>query len=119
MWDGASWVRVGAESGRLRGEGEETMHAIVTYRGSFVAVGGNGGPLGDLDGGVWTSADGVSWRASAQDAPAVTALGGAGDQELRALVVYSRHGVALFGFGVSTVDSVEEARVWGATQLEG
>ncbi|HEY7755717.1 MAG TPA: protein kinase [Actinomycetota bacterium] len=118
-WDGASWVRVGAESGRLRGEGEETMHAIVTYRGSFVAVGGNGGPLGDLDGGVWTSADGVSWRASAQDAPAVTALGGAGDQELRALVAYSRHGVALFGFGVSTVDSVEEARVWGATQLEG
>lgn len=98
-------------------EGEQAMKALVSYRGAFVAVGSSGGRAGDLDGGVWTSADGVAWRASTQESPTVTELGGPGEQELRALVVYSRHGIALFGFGVSTVDGTEEARVWSATRL--
>jgi serine/threonine-protein kinase len=119
MWDGSSWARVVTEGGRMATEGRQAMKAVVSYRGAFVAVGGRGGPAGDLDGGVWTSIDGVAWRAPIQESQTVTALGGAGDQELRALVVYSRHGIALFGFGVSTVDAAEEAKVWGATRLGG
>jgi len=115
--DGVTWERVPAEGGRLAGEGEQAMRALVNYRGDFVAVGSSGGALGDIDGGVWTSADGVTWRAPTQASPSVTALGGPGDQGLRALVVYSRHGITLFGFGVTNDGESDNARVWGATVL--
>ncbi len=91
------------------------MRALVSYLGGFVAVGSSGELLGDVDGAVWISSDGVTWRAPTQASPSVTALGGPGDQELRALVVYGRHGITLFGFGVANVDGVDDARVWAAS----
>jgi hypothetical protein len=112
--DGSSWERVSSGGGRFVGEGQQTIWALTTYRGDFVAVGSRGGARGDLDGGVWTSADGVRWRAPTQLSPNVTALGGKGHQTLRALVVYSRHGISLFGFGATNEGEVEDARVWTA-----
>jgi hypothetical protein len=48
-----------------------------------------------------------------QSAPTVTALGGKGHQTIRALVVYSRRGISLFGFG-ATKGEVEDAQIWTA-----
>jgi len=115
--EGASWDRVPPDGGRLAGEGEQAMKAVASYRGDLVAVGNNGGRLGDIDGGVWTSVDGVTWRAPSQVSPTVTALGGPGDQSLRALVVYSRRGITLLGFGVTNEGDVEDAQVWAARLL--
>lgn len=114
---GSSWERVPADRGRLAGEGQQAMKAVVTYRGDLVAVGDIGGPAGDVDGGVWTSTDGLEWRAPKQYSPMVTALGGPGDQSLRALVVYAHRGITLLGFGVREVGDVEDAQVWTARVL--
>jgi tRNA A-37 threonylcarbamoyl transferase component Bud32 len=111
--DGFEWARVPAE-GRLGGEGVQVMRAVITYRDALIAVGTAGGPLGDEDGGVWTSLDGVQWRAPRQSSPNVTALGGRGDQTLRAVIEYRRHGITLFGFGVVQQDDTLNARVWSA-----
>jgi hypothetical protein len=116
--DGSSWARVPAQ-GRLAGAGEQVMRAVVTYRGALVAVGSIGGPLGDIDGGAWASVDGITWQAPAQSNPNVTALGGRGDQSLRAIVVYLRHGITLFGFGVTQEGETLDGGVWGARELGG
>jgi hypothetical protein len=114
--DGTSWER-GAEGGRLAVAGNQVMRALVVYRGDFIAVGSNGGSQGDIDGGQWTSADGVTWRAVTQSSPAVTALGGPGDQSLRAVVVYGSRGVTLFAFGLSEDATSVAARVWSARAI--
>jgi hypothetical protein len=116
--DGSSWELVPAQ-GRLAGAGEQVMRAVVTYRGTLVAVGSIGGPLGDIDGGAWASVDGITWQAPAQSNPNVTALGGRGDQSLRAIVVYGRHGITLFGFGVTQEADTLDGGVWGARELGG
>jgi hypothetical protein len=113
--DGRSWERVITESGRLDGEGIQVMRAVVTYRGSFVAVGTRTAPRGDLDGGAWISADGLEWRAPGPLASTAAALGGVGDQSLRALVRYGRGRNAVVGFGVTDEGVVEDAQVWTAT----
>jgi hypothetical protein len=115
--DGRTWDRVITESGRLEGEGIQVIRAIVTYHGSFVAVGTRTGPRGDLDGGVWISADGLEWRAPGPLATTAAALGEAGDQSLRALVSFRRHRIALIGFGVTDEGEVEDAQVWTATSI--
>jgi serine/threonine-protein kinase len=115
--DGRSWERVTTESGRLEGEGIQVTRAIVTYRGSFVAVGTRTAPRGDLDGGVWISSDGLEWRAPGPLASTASALGGVGDQSLRALVRYGRDRTAVIGFGVTDEGEVEDAQVWTATSI--
>ena len=110
--DGLTWERVTPETGRLVGEGIQVMRAIVTYRDSFVAVGSRTAPLGDLDGGVWTSSDGVDWRTPGPFGPTASALGGDADQSLRALVKYGRDRIAVIGFGVTDEGEVEDAHVW-------
>jgi hypothetical protein len=49
----------------------------------------------------------------------VTALGGRGDQSLRAIVVYRRHEIALFAFGVTQDEDTLDGGVWGARELGG
>ncbi len=117
--DGSSWDRIPEGGGRLAGAGAQVMRAMVTYRGGVVAVGSSGGKLGDVDGGVWTSVDGIVWRAETQSSPNVTALGGPGDQSLRGVVVYGRGGITLLGFGVSLDGDAVDARVWNARELVG
>jgi hypothetical protein len=117
--DGRSWERVITEGGRLDAEGSQVMRAIVTLRGSFVAVGTRSAPRGDLDGGVWTSADGLEWRAPGPLDPTASDLGGRGDQSLRALVPYGRPRIVLLGFGVTDEGEVEDAQVWAAALLGG
>ena len=116
-------VLVGAGSRReeagSQGVGAQVMRAMITYRGGVVAVGSSGGKLGDVDGGVWTSVDGIVWRAETQSSPNVTALGGPGDQSLRGVVVYGRGGITLLGFGVSLDGDAVDARVWSARELVG
>jgi serine/threonine-protein kinase len=111
--DGFEWARAPAE-GRLDGDGVQVMRAVTPYRDALIAVGTAGGRLGDEDGGVWTSVDGIRWRAPRQSSPNVTALGGRGDQTLRAVLEYGRHGITLFGFGVVQEDDTLNARVWSA-----
>jgi serine/threonine protein kinase len=115
--DGRSWERVMTESGRLEGDGIQVMRAIVTYRGSFVAVGTRTAPGDDLDGGVWISADGLEWRAPGPLDSTAALLGGDGDQSLRALVPYGRGRIAVVGFGVTDEGEVEDAQVWTATSI--
>jgi tRNA A-37 threonylcarbamoyl transferase component Bud32 len=114
--DGRSWRRLPAE-GALEGPGHQVMRAVVSYRGSFVAVGVRSGPLGDLDGGVWTSRDALVWRDPGRQASITSALGGLGDQSLRALVRYGRSRIALFGFGVTDEGEGEDAQVWTGISL--
>jgi serine/threonine-protein kinase len=111
--DGIDWSRVPA-TGRLDGAGVQVMRAVIPYRDALIAVGTAGGRLGDEDGGVWTSLDGVQWRAPRQSSPNVTALGGRGAQTLRAVLEYRRHGITLFGFGIVQQDDTLNARVWSA-----
>jgi serine/threonine-protein kinase len=111
--DGSSWVRVEA-TGRLQGPGDQVMRALVTYHGSLVAVGSRGGPRGDIDGGVWTSVDGVAWRSESQSSPNVTALGGEGSQSMRGVIVYRQR---LIGFGVTQVATVVDGRLWVAAEV--
>jgi hypothetical protein len=113
--DGTSWERVPAE-GRLAGNGSQVMRALVAYRGALVAVGSSGGQLGDVDGVAWSSLDGVRWRAPTQSSTNVTALGGRGDQSLRAVVVYRRHDITLFGFGITQEVDLVDGGVWGASE---
>jgi hypothetical protein len=114
--DAVSWARA-PEGGRLAGPGDQVMRAVVTYRGDLVAVGSSGGPLGDVDGGVWTSVDGIVWRADNQSSLNVTALGGAGDQSLRGVAVYRPRGTALVGFGVTQEEAAVDGRMWGAREI--
>jgi hypothetical protein len=115
--DGTSWTAV-AEAGRMAGPGDQVMRALVTYQGALVAVGSIGGSIGDIDGGVWTSTDGVVWVAEPQSSPNVTALGGPGDQSLRGVVAYRRRDLDLIGLGVAQQGAVD-GRLWGAREVGG
>jgi hypothetical protein len=113
--DGSLWTAV-AEAGRMAGPGDQVMRSLVTYQGALVAVGSIGGSIGDIDGGVWTSVDGVVWVAEPQSSPNVTALGGPGDQSLRGVVAYRRRDLDLIGLGVAQQGAVD-GRLWGARGL--
>jgi hypothetical protein len=113
--DGLSWQRVATEEGKLAAPGRQVMRAVVVYHGAFVAAGTRVAPS-DNDGGVWASVDGHVWEATtALDA---SALGGKGDQSIRSLLVYGRHGFALLGFGVTNQGANENAHVWTARLAE-
>ena len=112
--DGVTWRRLVAER-PLTGAGHQVMRAVVTYRGTFVAVGTRTGPRDDLDGGMWLSQDGVTWRASGLQAFSTNALGGRDDQSIRALVTYGTPQIAVLGFGVTGEGTLEDAQVWAAT----
>jgi serine/threonine protein kinase len=116
---GRSWERMVPETGRLEGPGVQVMRAVTLFQGSLVAVGARLGPgsSGDLDGAVWTSVDGVEWRSPGPLDPTISALGGDGDQSLRALVAYGRQRIGLLGFGVTDEGEIEDAQVWTAIVL--
>jgi serine/threonine protein kinase len=111
--DGLTWERLEAER-PLAGTGHQVMRAVVTYRGTFVAVGTRTGPRGDMDGGMWLSPDGVTWRTPGLQAFSTNALGGRDDQSIRALVAYGTPQIALLGFGVTGEGALEDAQVWAA-----
>jgi serine/threonine protein kinase len=112
--DGTTWSPVALTGPGFVGEGAQVMRAVVTSSSSLVGV-GNQGPQGDHDGAVWTSDDGEEW-AWAWDPSAVrSALDGAADQSMRAVVVYRRHGISLLAFGVTRQGESEDAQVWTAT----
>jgi serine/threonine-protein kinase len=114
--DGISWERLPLAGGRFDGQGPQAMRAATMYRGQVVAVGTQESPDGtDTDGGVWTSIDGVTWRAPGPLSPSASVLGGPGNQSLRALVVFGAGGIAMLGFGVTNEGDVEDARIWRAT----
>jgi len=111
---GSTWSPVALTGPGFVGEGAQVMRAVVTSSSSLVVV-GNQGPQGDHDGAVWTSDDGEKW-AWAWDLSAVrSALDGAADQSMRAVVVYRRHGISLLAFGVTRQGDSEDAQVWTAT----
>lgn len=114
--DGISWERLPLGGGRFDGAGKQAMRAVTIYRGQVVAVGTQASPdVTDTDGGIWTSVDGVTWRAPGPLSSSASVLGGAGNQSLRALVVFGQSGIALLGFGVTNEGDVEDARIWRAT----
>ena len=116
---GRSWERLTPDGGRLEGPGVQVMRAVITFQGSLVAVGTRLGPGSgdDLDGAVWTSLDGLEWRSPGPLDPTISALGGPGDQSLRALVAYGRQRIGLLGLGVTNEGEVEDAQVWTAIVL--
>jgi hypothetical protein len=111
--DGRLWQRVAPEGGGLAAIGRQVMRAVAVYQGTFVAVGSVEGTV-SRDGAVWVSTDGTSWRTTRALA---AGLGGLGDQMVRALVVYQRHGVALLGLGVTNEGEFEDGQVWTARRL--
>ncbi|MEX2204159.1 MAG: serine/threonine-protein kinase [Actinomycetota bacterium] len=114
--DGVVWERLPLAGGRFVGPGPQAMRAATMYRGQVVVVGTQESPDGtDTDGGVWTSIDGVTWGAPGPLSPSASVLGGAGDQSLRALVVFGASRIAMLGFGVTNEGEVEDARIWRAT----
>jgi serine/threonine-protein kinase len=111
--DGSSWERVATEDPDLGGEGEQVMRAITVYGDSFAAVGTRVGPVGtDVDGAIWTSSNGRAWATDGSLSPTGTALGGQGDQSLRAIVVFGVKQIELLGFGVKNEGDIEDAAVW-------
>jgi serine/threonine-protein kinase len=111
---GTTWGPVALTGPELVGEGAQVMRAVVSSSGSLVAVGSQG-PKDDLDGAVWTSDDGVEWVWAWDPSAAGSALDGATDQSMRAVVVYRRHGFSLLAFGVTLQGEAEDAQVWTAT----
>ncbi len=112
------WDQVTSEEGKLEAPGRQVMRAVVTYQGAFVAAGTRVG-LVDNDAGVWVSTDGITWQTAGPLDSTVIALGGRGDQSLRALLRYGHHQIALLGFGVTDEGDNENAHVWTAIPLDG
>jgi hypothetical protein len=111
--DGSSWERVASDDTDLVGPGAQVMRAVTVYGGSFAAVGTRVSPvLTDIDGAIWTSNDGLTWRTDGPLSATGTALGGEGDQSLRAIVEFGFRRIDLLGFGVKNEGEVEDAAVW-------
>jgi hypothetical protein len=92
------------------------MRTVVSFGGAFVAA-GTRVAIVDNDAGVWVSVDGRSWQTTPPVESAAAALGGRGDQSLRALIAYDRHGISLLGFGVTNEGDDGNAHVWTAVPL--
>lgn len=109
--DGISWSRVPHDEAVFGGDVWATMNGVVGGGPGLVAVGYSGRP--DQDAAVWTSTDGLSWtRVPADDAN----LGGAGNQEMRSVIV-GGPGLVAVGREISAEDFESDATVW--TSVDG
>jgi hypothetical protein len=102
--DVSSWRRV--QDRRLGGPGEQNLATVVSGGPGLVA-GGRAGTGSDVDAGVWTSADGVTWTPAPR-----ASLGGAGVQEIRLIVQAGRLLVAV---GMDQSTGSADAAVWTST----
>jgi serine/threonine-protein kinase len=105
-----SWER--APSGQSLSAGGEVveldMRAVARFEGVVVAVGDVRGELGDRDGAVWLSRDGLSWTLVRSQA-----FGGAGDQQVLGLTA-AENGIVAVGCTGCLPDQTEPA-VWTST----
>ena len=98
---GATWT----ESLLPSPGGAASVDAVAATGTGFTAT-GTFGTGGRQDVVIWTSADGITWKA---DLPSVTGLGGQGIQEITALAV---SGSTLTGVGYTASPASESPTIW-------
>jgi serine/threonine protein kinase len=114
--DGERWTKAEPEDEWLVGPGVQTMYGISRQGETFIAVGARTAETGDLDGAVWTSADGESWAFQHRPTFKVRELGGSpDDQTIRALTPFHGKDLSFVAVGVTDDGSDQDEIVWGGS----
>jgi serine/threonine-protein kinase len=111
--DGRVWERLSPSGNSFAGPGAQSMLTVAAVQGGFVAAGTVSGRPGGLDGAVWTSSDGRTWRRPSEEV-AVGTLGGPGSQQISSLLAFAGPGFSILGFGETDRGDSTDADVWSA-----
>ncbi|WKZ81923.1 MAG: hypothetical protein QY307_07420 [Acidimicrobiia bacterium] len=108
--DGSNWLRVPFDETTFGGAFEQMMTSVVAAGPGLVAVGWTSSEV-DVDAGVWTSADGLTWSPVPADP---VALGGPDWQGMNSVTV---GGPGLVAVGFEWSEGERHAAVW--TSVDG
>jgi serine/threonine-protein kinase len=108
--DGSTWQRADPLPGGAH-QGLSSILFMSGTPGSFIAGGWNGAAEAEKDAAVWYSRDGIRWSLERSGNLALD-LGGAGAQEIRALVPYRSAGIDAFAFGVQGLEDAGQPLIW-------
>jgi hypothetical protein len=111
--DGATWRRTTPFPGATY-QGLSSIFFMPGTPGSFIAGGWNGGSEAQKNAAVWYSRDGIEWLVE-RGRSVTYDLRGAGAQEIRALVPFTRGGTVAYAFGVQGVGKAGQPLLWNGS----
>jgi tRNA A-37 threonylcarbamoyl transferase component Bud32 len=112
--DGRTWDRVRSQVA-FAGPGAQSMYALARIGSVFLAAGSSQTVQGDLNGAVWLSADGKSWK-RLPPTTSTSALAGLGQQRVNSLVRFGPR--RLIAVGSETRAQDDQGAVWIGTLSE-